>query len=193
VREDSPNPFRKEACPGLHAAWEAGFQAYLSGRAVPERHLKSPSEASNAWLNGYTAARLSGRPSAEQAASEAEGSTESQGAPQGHLQGRDDPEARTDATAAHPTATDATATDMSAGLAPCAAGESLEVSVTDTAVAKAHPEEEALSEEDSLLEQLTPVEREGARYGYRQAGRPFGTTRRGLEIWLRLRARERAD
>ena len=65
MRDDSPNPFRQEACPGLHAAWEEGFQAYLSGRAVPERHLKSPSEASNAWLNGYTAARLSGEPSAE--------------------------------------------------------------------------------------------------------------------------------
>ena len=65
MRDDSPNPFRKEACPGLHAAWDEGFQAYLSGRAVPERHLKSPSEASNAWLNGYTAARLSGEPSAE--------------------------------------------------------------------------------------------------------------------------------
>jgi hypothetical protein len=187
VREDSPNPFRQEACPGLHAAWKEGFQACLSGRAVPERHLKSPSEASNAWLNGYTAARLSGRPSAEQATSEAGGSTEPQGAPQGHLQGPDDP----DATEA--TATDATATDMSTGLTPCAAGESLEVSVTDTAVVKAHPEEEALSEEESLLEQLTPVEREGARHGYRQAGRPFGATRRGLEIWLRLRARKRAD
>lgn len=65
MREDSPNPFRNEACPGLHAAWEEGFQAYLSGRAVPDRHLKSPSEASNAWLNGYTAARLSSEPSAQ--------------------------------------------------------------------------------------------------------------------------------
>jgi ribosome modulation factor len=65
VPEDPPNPFRNEACPGLHAAWEEGFQAYLSGRAVPERHLKSPSESSNAWLNGYTAARLSGEPSAQ--------------------------------------------------------------------------------------------------------------------------------
>ena len=58
MRDDSPNPFRKEAGTGLHAAWQEGFQAYLSGKTVPDRHQKSPSEASNAWLNGYTAARL---------------------------------------------------------------------------------------------------------------------------------------
>jgi hypothetical protein len=58
VPDDSPTPFRNEACPGLHAAWEEGFQAYLSGRAVPDRHREPPSEAADAWLNGYTAARL---------------------------------------------------------------------------------------------------------------------------------------
>ncbi len=63
--DDSPNPFGKEACPDLHAAWKGGFQAYLAGETVPEKHLKSPSETSNAWLNGYTAARLSGPPSAQ--------------------------------------------------------------------------------------------------------------------------------
>ena len=40
----------------------------------------------------------------------------------------------------------------------------------------------------SVLDTLTPLEREGARYGYRAAGRPFGTGRRGLELWLALRA-----
>jgi hypothetical protein len=64
-RDDTPNPYREDACPRLYAAWENGFQTYLSGKVVPEEHLKSPSEASNAWLNGYTAARLSGQPSAE--------------------------------------------------------------------------------------------------------------------------------
>lgn len=61
AREESPNPYTKASSPGLYSAWEEGFQAYLAGEAVPEEHLKSPSEASNAWLNGYTAARLSGR------------------------------------------------------------------------------------------------------------------------------------
>jgi hypothetical protein len=41
---------------------------------------------------------------------------------------------------------------------------------------------------ESRLEALTPLEREGARYGYRRAGRPFGPGREGLEIWLELRA-----
>ena len=43
----------------------------------------------------------------------------------------------------------------------------------------------------SRLEALTPLEREGARYGYRKAGRPFGPGREGLEIWLELRARSK--
>ena len=43
---------------------------------------------------------------------------------------------------------------------------------------------------ESRLEALTPLEREGARYGYRKAGRPFGPGREGLEIWLELRACE---
>jgi len=42
---------------------------------------------------------------------------------------------------------------------------------------------------ESRLEALTPLEQEGARYGYRKAGRPFGPGREGLEIWLELRAR----
>jgi hypothetical protein len=50
--------------------------------------------------------------------------------------------------------------------------------------AVAHPPEEA-----PRLEALSPIEREGARYGYGQAGRPFGPSREGLEIWLALRAR----
>jgi hypothetical protein len=45
----------------------------------------------------------------------------------------------------------------------------------------------------SRLEALTPLEREGARYGYRTAGRPFGPGREGLEIWLELRARGKED
>jgi len=45
------------------------------------------------------------------------------------------------------------------------------------------------SDSASRLEALTPLEREGARYGYRKAGRPFGPGREGLEIWLELRAR----
>ena len=43
-------------------------------------------------------------------------------------------------------------------------------------------------EGETILETLTPLEREGARYGYREAGRPFGADRRGLELWLELRA-----
>ena len=46
---------------------------------------------------------------------------------------------------------------------------------------------------ESRLEALTPLEREGARYGYRKAGRPFGPGREGLEIWLALRARGKED
>jgi hypothetical protein len=65
AREESPNPYQKASCPGLYSAWEEGFQAYLAGEAVPDEHLKSPSEASNAWLNGYTAARLSGQQTAQ--------------------------------------------------------------------------------------------------------------------------------
>jgi hypothetical protein len=64
-REDSPNPYREKTCPGLYAAWEEGYRAYQEGNAVPERHLESPSEASNAWLNGYTAAQLSNQRSAQ--------------------------------------------------------------------------------------------------------------------------------
>ena len=45
------------------------------------------------------------------------------------------------------------------------------------------------SGDDSRLEALTPIEREGARYGYQKAGRPFGPGREGLETWLELRAR----
>ncbi len=48
-------------------------------------------------------------------------------------------------------------------------------------------------QEESRLEPLTPIEREGARYGYRKAGRPFGPGRKGLETWLRLRARARGE
>lgn len=42
---------------------------------------------------------------------------------------------------------------------------------------------------DARLKHLTPLEREGARYGYRQAGCPFGPGRKGLQTWLELRAR----
>jgi hypothetical protein len=42
---------------------------------------------------------------------------------------------------------------------------------------------------ESRLEALTPIEREGARWGYQKAGQPFGPGREGLEIWLELRAR----
>jgi hypothetical protein len=155
---------RETACSDLRSAWEEGFRAQRTGEPVPEKHRESPSAISNAWLNGYTAAELSGRPSAEQAPSEAGGSA---------------------------------AGGSASGL--CAAegtlaGSALEISVTDTAAAEALPEAfaEALPDGASLLETLTPVEQEGARYGYRQAGRPFGPTRRGLEIWLRLRARAKA-
>jgi len=65
ARDDFPNPYREEASPGLYTAWEDGFQAYLSGETVPEKHRESPSAASNAWLNGYTAAQLLGKPSAQ--------------------------------------------------------------------------------------------------------------------------------
>lgn len=45
-------------------------------------------------------------------------------------------------------------------------------------------------EDEAILDALTPLEREGARYGYRKAGRPFGAERRGLELWLKLRAQD---
>lgn len=45
------------------------------------------------------------------------------------------------------------------------------------------------SGDDSRLGTFTPIEREGARYGYQKAGRPFGKGREGLETWLELRAR----
>lgn len=59
MARDAPNPYRKESCPDLYAAWDEGYQAYLAGESVPTEHLERPSAASNAWLNGYTAARLS--------------------------------------------------------------------------------------------------------------------------------------
>ena len=65
AREHPPNPYRKEAYPDLYSAWEDGFQASLSGEPVPDQRRESPSEASNAWLNGYTAARLSGASSGQ--------------------------------------------------------------------------------------------------------------------------------
>lgn len=40
----------------------------------------------------------------------------------------------------------------------------------------------------SRVDDLTPLEREGARYGYREAEQPFGPSEEGLEIWLELRA-----
>lgn len=144
---------RETSCSDLRSAWEEGFRAQRAGEPVPRKHRESPSAISNAWLNGYTAAELSGRPSAEQAPSEAGGSAA--GGPASVL----------------------------CAAEGALAESSLEVSVTDTAAA------EALPDGVSLLDTLTPVEQEGARYGYRQAGRPFGPTRRGLEIWLRLRAR----
>jgi hypothetical protein len=64
MARDTPNPYRKTACPDLYAAWDEGFRAYLDGESVPQEHLERPSEASNAWLNGYTAARLSRQQSA---------------------------------------------------------------------------------------------------------------------------------
>jgi hypothetical protein len=150
---------RETSCSDLRSAREEGFRAQRAGEPVLRKHRESPSAISNAWLNGYTAAELSGRPSAEQALSEAGGPASGLCAAEGAL-----------------------------------AESSLEVSVTDTAAAEALPEAlpEALAEGESLLDTLTPVEQEGARYGYRQAGRPFGPTRRGLEIWLRLRARAKA-
>jgi hypothetical protein len=48
---------------------------------------------------------------------------------------------------------------------------------------------ESQSGGESRLEALTPIEREGARWGYQKAGQPFGPGRQGLEIWLELRAR----
>jgi ribosome modulation factor len=59
MARDTPNPYRKAACPDLYAAWDEGYQAYLAGESVPDEHLERPSAAANAWLNGYTAARLS--------------------------------------------------------------------------------------------------------------------------------------
>jgi hypothetical protein len=43
--------------------------------------------------------------------------------------------------------------------------------------------------DETDLDALAPIEREGARYAYREAGRPFGPGREGLETWLELRAR----
>jgi hypothetical protein len=43
------------------------------------------------------------------------------------------------------------------------------------------------SGEEPRLDPLTPVEREGGRYGYHEAGRPFGPGREALERWLELR------
>jgi len=170
------NPFEEASCPDLHSAWEEGFRACRAGRPVPERHRKSSSSISTAWLNGYTAARLSARPSAKQKTPDAGGPTDPQaGPPEGSRQGQ--PQGQKDREA------DASA-ELTSG--PQTAKILLEVSITDTAAA------EALPDGTSLLGTLTPVEQEGARYGYRQAGRPFGPTRRGLEIWLRLRARARA-
>lgn len=69
---DIPNPYREEASPDLHAAWDEGFRAYLAGEAVPEEHRKRPAAASNAWLNGYTAARLSSGSSTQSGPARAE-------------------------------------------------------------------------------------------------------------------------
>ena len=68
--------------------------------------------------------------------------------------------------------------------APFRAGGPNEKTLIRGTTALAHPPEGA-----PHLEALSPIEREGARYGYRQAGRPFGPSREGLEIWLALRAR----
>lgn len=167
------NPYEEGSRPALHSAWEGGFRACQAGESVPQNYRESSSPVSNAWLNGYTAARLSARPSAEGSTPEAGGPTGPQaGSPEGPRE--ETPPGKEDRKG-----------DTSAGLVtgPQAAEILLEVSVTDTAEAEAPPEGA------SLLDTLTPVEQEGARYGYRQAGRPFGPTRRGLEIWLRLRAR----
>lgn len=40
----------------------------------------------------------------------------------------------------------------------------------------------------SRVDDLTPLERKGARHGYQEAGQPFGPTEEGLELWLELRA-----
>jgi hypothetical protein len=51
----------------------------------------------------------------------------------------------------------------------------------------------APSGDRSRVDDLTPLEREGARYGYQEAGQPFGPTEAGLEIWLELRALGKED
>lgn len=190
LRGGTFNPFEEASCPDLHSAWEEGFQARLAGEPVPEKHRESPSAISNAWLNGYTAAQLSGRPSAEQGPFEAGGPAEPR---QGGPRSQDTREAPTDASTGPTSGLRVAKGSLAEGsLAEGSPAEGstaegvLEVSVTDTAAA------EVLPDGASLLDTLTPVEQEGARYGYRQAGRPFGPTRRGLEIWLRLRARARA-
>jgi hypothetical protein len=62
------------------------------------------------------------------------------------------------------------------------------------ALSTGHPIEElwvvqSLPDGASRMDDLTPIEQEGARYGYQKAGQPFGPGPERLEIWLELRAR----